>query len=173
MIAKKDNPHLPVARNRCIARRSCGDILTFISLSVCLKAEKSCFLSRWATFFFVLLSAGEGRVGKERKEAISVRMGSNTNRAGWSQSGWPPRAQDADKPLCSTRKALLIGMQHKPETTSELCCGLIWSWAPVLQSHAPTVSVTSLSLQWEESLCLQTSNCRAALHITHTVRAHF
>lgn len=66
-ITERDNPHLPVARNRCIARRSCGEILTFISLSVCLKAEKSCFLSRWATFFFVLLSAGE-KEGGRRKE---------------------------------------------------------------------------------------------------------
>ena len=54
--------HLPVARKRRVASRSWGDILTFISLSVGLKAEKSCFLSRWVIFFFVLLSAEEGKL---------------------------------------------------------------------------------------------------------------
>lgn len=54
-------PYLPVARKRRAASRSWGDILTFISLSVGLKAEKSCFLSRWVIFFFVLLSAEEKR----------------------------------------------------------------------------------------------------------------
>lgn len=60
-----------------MARRSCGDILTFISLSVCLKAEKSCFLSRWATFFFVLLSA-EVRMGKEKTKS-GLFMDEDTN----------------------------------------------------------------------------------------------
>ncbi len=59
--------HLPVARKRRVASRSWGDILTFISLSVGLKAEKSCFLSRWVIFFFVLLSAEEGKWKVERK----------------------------------------------------------------------------------------------------------
>lgn len=48
---------VPVARKRSVAKRSCGDIFTLNSLSVGLKAEKSCFLSLWAIFFFVLLSA--------------------------------------------------------------------------------------------------------------------
>lgn len=59
--------HLPVARKRTVASRSWGDILTFISLSVGLKAEKSCFLSRWVIFFFVLLSAEEGKLKVECK----------------------------------------------------------------------------------------------------------
>lgn len=67
--ANTEKQHLPVARKRCMARRSWGDILTFISLSVCLKAEKSCFLSRWATFFFVLLSAAEQRRMELRPES--------------------------------------------------------------------------------------------------------
>lgn len=74
-ISNCDKRHLPVARKRCMAKRSCGDILTFISLSVCLKAEKSCFLSRWATFFFVLLSAEGGMRKGESKETHSIRSG--------------------------------------------------------------------------------------------------
>lgn len=64
--------HLPVARKRRVASRSWGDILTFISLSVGLKAEKSCFLSRWVIFFFVLLSAEEGKFKVKGKTQTST-----------------------------------------------------------------------------------------------------
>lgn len=60
---------VPVARKRSVAKRSCGDIFTLNSLSVGLKAEKSCFFSLWAIFFFVLLSAV---IGKNRKTWLDV-----------------------------------------------------------------------------------------------------
>lgn len=51
---------LPVARKRCVASSSWGDIFTFISFSVRLKMEKSCcFLSWWDTRLLVLLSTRE------------------------------------------------------------------------------------------------------------------
>lgn len=51
---------LPVARKRCVASRSCGETLTFISLSDSLNMEKSCcFLSWWDTLLFVRLSAAK------------------------------------------------------------------------------------------------------------------
>lgn len=49
---------VPVAMNRCVARRSCGEIFTFISLSESLKMEKSWGLRpRWGTRSFFRLSA--------------------------------------------------------------------------------------------------------------------
>lgn len=49
---------VPVAMNRWVARRSCGEIFTFISLSESLKMEKSWGLRpRWGTRSFFRLSA--------------------------------------------------------------------------------------------------------------------
>lgn len=49
---------LPVERKRCVAKRSWGEIFTFISFSDSLKMEKSwCFRSWWETRRFVRLSA--------------------------------------------------------------------------------------------------------------------
>lgn len=100
---------------------------------------------------------------EERKEAISVRMGSNTNCAGWSQPGQPPRANCADRPLCSThaKPCSLIHLKKKTKTEiiGDLCCRL--------RSRNPQ----SLSLHCERSVCLQASKCRAALHLVHGVGA--
>lgn len=53
---------VPVAMNRCVARRSCGEIFTFISLSESLKMEKSWGLRpRWGTRSFFRLSAAGQR----------------------------------------------------------------------------------------------------------------
>lgn len=60
---------VPVAMNRWVARRSCGEIFTFISLSESLKMEKSWGLRpRWGTRSFFRLSAA-GRA--ERSHACS------------------------------------------------------------------------------------------------------
>lgn len=49
---------LPVAKKRCVASSSWGEILTFSSFSASLKIEKSCcFLSWLDTLLFVRLSA--------------------------------------------------------------------------------------------------------------------
>jgi len=65
---------VPVAMNRCVARRSCGEIFTFISLSESLKMEKSWGLRpRWGTRSFFRLSAAEQRA--EQLPACSSHKG--------------------------------------------------------------------------------------------------
>lgn len=62
-------------------------------------------------------------------------------------------------PLQHPCKALLIDTPQKTEIISDLCCRLT--------SRNPQ----SLSLPCERSVCLQASNCRAALHVVHGVGA--
>lgn len=93
--------HLPVARKRRVASRSWGDILTFISLSEGLKAEKSCFLSRWVIFFLVLLSAEERKSWASdklnvflcsrhmRTRATSVTPSKSNGVTGWLNLSYP------------------------------------------------------------------------------------
>ena len=51
---------LPVAKKRCVATNSWGEIFTFSSFSASLNMEKSCcFLSWWDTRLLVRLSAGK------------------------------------------------------------------------------------------------------------------
>lgn len=71
---------LPVAMKRCVASKSCGEILTLISESESLNREKSCrLLSRCGTLCFFRLSAvgPQGKYGgQNRRWSLAAYTGS-------------------------------------------------------------------------------------------------
>lgn len=99
---------LPVAMKRCVASKSCGEILTLISESESLNREKSCrLLSRCGTLCFFRLSA-VGPQGKHGSQNRHWSLAAYTDSLGPHTSAVPTVGGSANSlPVGASRQQMV------------------------------------------------------------------